>query len=102
MLSLLLPSSAIAQPICTITKFDEDSGMAQWHITQMLQDGDGMMWFATWNGLARYDGQDFFHFKSKPGDGCAMPTDRIRTIRLAADGHIACRTDYGWYLFNIN
>lgn len=100
MLSLLLPSSAIAQPICTITKFDEDSGMAQWHITQMLQDGDGMMWFATWNGLARYDGQDFFHFKSKPGDGCAMPTDRIRTIRLAADGHIACRTDYGWYLFN--
>lgn len=97
---LLFSWSAIAQPTCTITKFDEDSGMAQWHVTQMLQDGDGMMWFATWNGLDRYDGQEFYHFKSRSGDGCAMPTDRIRGIRLTEDGHIACRTDYGWYLFN--
>ena len=31
----------------------------QWHMTQMTQDRQGMIWFATWNGLCRYDGYDF-------------------------------------------
>ena len=99
-LSLLLSRTATAQPICTISKFNEDSGMAQWHVTRMLQDGDGMLWFSTWNGLDRFDGQEFFHFKSRPGDGCAMLTDRFRNIRLTPEGQIACKTDNGWYLFN--
>ena len=36
----------------------------QWHMTQMTKDRHGMIWFATWNGLCRYDGYDFVVFKN--------------------------------------
>ena len=51
------------------TFYNEDSGLTQWHVTQMLQDHNGMMWFSTWNGLNRFDGKEFIAFKSKAGDG---------------------------------
>ena len=56
-----LPTKAQSQ--CTITHFDEFNGMAQWYVTQIVQDHQGMMWFATWNGLNRYDGYEFQCFK---------------------------------------
>lgn len=89
-----------AQPVCHIARYTEDSGLAQWHVTQMLQDTDGMIWFSTWNGLDRFDGSTFTNFKSDAGDKCIMPTDRIRNIKLNADGEIVCKTDEGWYLFD--
>ena len=56
--------------------------MAQWYVTQIVQDKRGMMWFATWNGLNRYDGYEFVCFKSRVGDGIDMPSDRIRDLSL--------------------
>ena len=52
-----------------------------------------MMWFATWNGLNRYDGYEFVNFKSRAGDGIDMPSDRIRDIALAEDGNLRCKVD---------
>lgn len=66
----------------------------------MLQDELGFMWFATWNGLCRYDGYEFCTFKSQPGDGCHMPTDRFRDIALRPDGNIVCKVDNDFYLFD--
>ncbi len=82
------------------TFYDEDSGLSQWHVTQMLQDKNGMMWFATWNGLNRFDGTEFVVFKSKAGDGNRMPTDRFRDMILADNNDIYCRMDELWYRFS--
>lgn len=82
-----------AQPQCTVTHYDEFSGMAQWYVTRIVQDNQGMMWFATWNGLNRYDGYEFVNFKSRAGDGIDMPSDRIRDIALAEDGNLRCKVD---------
>ena len=82
-----------AQPQCTVTHYDEFSGMAQWYVTRIVQDNQGMMWFATWNGLNRYDGYEFVNFKSRAGDGIDMPSDRIRDLVLAADGNLRCKLD---------
>ena len=86
-------NSLSAQPQCTVTHYDEFSGMAQWYVTQIVQDQQGMMWFATWNGLNRYDGYEFVCFKSRVGDGIDMPSDRIRDIVLAKDGSLRCLVD---------
>lgn len=56
-------TSLNAQPQCTITHFDEFCGMAQWYVTQIVQDRQGIMWFATWNGLNRYDGYELSMFQ---------------------------------------
>ena len=82
-----------AQSQCTVTHYDEFNGMAQWYVTQILQDQQGMMWFSTWNGLNRYDGYEFVCFKSRVGDGIDMPSDRIMDIMLVKDGSLRCLVD---------
>ena len=81
-------------------QYDEEDGVPASHVTQLLQDGKGFMWFATWNGLCRYDGYEFHTFKPVAGDGCAMATDRIRDIGLLPDGKILCRVDDDHFLFD--
>ena len=91
---------AYCQPICNVTKYDEDTGMAQWRVTQMVQDKNGMIWFATWNGIDRFDGYDFVNFKPRAGDGSDMLSDRIRDLRMDSDGYIYCKTEKDWFLFD--
>lgn len=71
------------------------------HVTKILQDKSGMVWFATWNGLVRYDGNRQTTFKPKAGDGSGITNDRIRNIVLADDGNILCRFDEQVYVFDL-
>ena len=90
-----------SQPLCTVVKYDETDGVSSSHITQLLQDERGFMWFATWNGLCRYDGYEFQTFKPTVGDGCHMTTDRIRNIDLLPDERILCRVEDDYYMFSL-
>ena len=98
----LLAEAAVAQPLCQVVRYDEKDGVPSSHVVQLLQDDQGFMWFATWNGLCRYDGYEFQTFKPKAGDGCHMTTDRIRNIVLLPDEKILCWTDEGNYLFDLH
>ena len=98
---LLALSMWAGEPVCHVTHFDEFSGMAQRYVTQIVQDKQGMMWFATWNGLNRYDGYGFESFKSHVGDGIDMPSDRLRDLVVADDGHLLCRVEDRVFLFNL-
>lgn len=89
-----------SQGLSTVVSYDEEDGLPHGHVTQLLQDEQGLMWFATWNGLCRYDGYEFRTFKSQAGDGCRMVTDRFRDIALRPDGQILCRVDDDYYLFD--
>ncbi len=46
-----------AQPICNVTEYGENDGLAQWHVTQIVQDKQGKIRMSTWNGLNPIDGQ---------------------------------------------
>ena len=92
--------TSLAQPVCTIRNFDENSGISQWRVTQMLQDRDGMIWLSTWNGLDRFDGYEFTNFKSQAGDGSELPSDRIRDLRSFDGDSIFCQVDKSWFYFN--
>ena len=82
--------------------YDDMNGMTQWHVTKMLQDKQGFMWFSTWNGLNRFDGYDFVVFKSRPGDGNEITSDRIRNILLGEDGNIYCANGDDVWRFNLS
>ncbi len=98
----LLWQTVMAQPLCHVSRFDEADGVPSSHVTQLLQDDQGFMWFSTWNGLCRYDGYEFQTFKPQVGDGCHMSTDRIRNISLLPNQKILCTTDEGNYLFDLH
>ena len=93
--------SVWSQPLCKVVKYDEADGVSSSHITQLLQDEQGFMWFATWNGLCRFDGYEFQTFKPAVGDGCHMTTDRIRNIHLLSGGRILCRVDEDHFMFSL-
>ena len=91
-----------AQPQCHITRYDEETGMAQWYVTQIVQDREGMMWFSTWNGLNRFDGYEFQCFKSQVGDGLDIPSDRIQDLVLDDDGNLLCKIEERVLRFNVS
>lgn len=95
-----LPSPA--QPICRITHYDEFNGLSQRLVKQAVQDHSDMMWFATWNGLNRFDGYDFITIKPHVGDGTGIYSDRINDIKLMATGNLWCRVDYRCVIFDVN
>ena len=43
-----------------------EHGLSQDHVVGILQDHRGFMWFATGEGLNRYDGNSFVVYKNDP------------------------------------
>ena len=84
------------------TYYDDNKGLSQWHVTKILQDKSGYMWFSTWNGLNRFDGYEFAVFKTHPGDGCGINTDRIRNIVYGNDGSLYCYIDSQVWRFSLH
>ena len=93
-------ASVLSQPTCHVTRYNETDGVPSSRIAQLLQDRHGFMWFATWNGLCRYDGYEFQTFKPRVGDGSHMPSDRFRNITLLPTGNILCKVDEEYCLFD--
>ncbi len=94
-------SQAVRHHRYSKTHYDDHNGMSQWHITRIIQDKKGFMWFSTWNGLNRFDGYEFAVFKSQPGDGNNITSDRIRNMMLGEDGNIYCLINDHVWRFNL-
>lgn len=70
--------SAQAQMMkCTFTHYSSENGLSQDIIMDMLQDKRGIMWFATWDGINRFDGYEFQTFKARQGDLISLTNNRV-------------------------
>lgn len=85
-----------------VKRFDEHDGLSSRHVGSITEDENGFLWLATWNGLNRFDGYEFRKFDVKPGDGASLGSNRMREIVLWKKGKLACRTDAGIFLFDVN
>ncbi|HKQ08482.1 MAG TPA: two-component regulator propeller domain-containing protein [Blastocatellia bacterium] len=65
-------------------------GLPSDHVRAIAQDSEGVMWFATDGGLARYDGRRV----QKVSDD-ALPSERIRALSFDFDGRLWIGTDAG-------
>lgn len=52
----------------SLHQLDNRYGLSNSAVNCILQDSDGMLWVGTWDGLNRYDGQEFhvFNFRDLP------------------------------------
>jgi ligand-binding sensor domain-containing protein len=71
-----LPSKLI------FTKLGKKQGLASTAVFQSVQDKQGFIWFATENGLQRYDGHNFLTFRNKPGDSLSLPTEFFNKLYI--------------------
>jgi len=104
-LMILLPSgrmrAAAGEDERRVVHYDMRDGLSGVNVGGGVQDHNGLLWFATWNGLNCYDGYDFHRVHIMPGDRVTISTNRIRDIQLSDEGNILCRTDEDIYEYDL-
>lgn len=98
--TLLATRISAGETTVNIRHFSESDGLPQSVVTCVMQDSKGYIWLSSWNGLSRYDGYSFTHFKARQGDGCPLITNKILFIRETRDSNILCKSHEGYYVFN--
>ncbi len=61
----------------------------------VAQDDTGFLWFATENGLDRYDGISFRQFRHERGDPNSLASDFVRDLDFSEAGDLWIATDGG-------
>ncbi len=77
-----------------------EDGLSSSEINHILQDHHGFMWFATQEGLNRFDGYRFKEFSHNPGDPKSLSDNWIWTILEDSAGVIWVGTGNGLNRFN--
>lgn len=80
-----LAAGAAETPEYTFTSYNSDFGFVQKEVMKIMQDRNGQMWFATWDGLYRFDGFSFSNYKARPGDGIRLESNRLESISEDGD-----------------
>lgn len=79
----LLPLTAGAQPLRAIhTHISTKDGLCSNAISTLRQDGYGYIWIATWNGLSRYDGYEFYNYRMGSASGVKNLHNRLLDIAI--------------------
>jgi len=102
-LQVLSPAHAqwdtLALPFRALTIED---GLSQGMVNHILQDKYGFMWFATKDGLNRYDGYTFTVFRHDPEDSSTVRNNYIYTLLEDKQGRLWVGTAEGLDLFDRN
>ncbi|WP_458252954.1 EAL domain-containing protein [Paraglaciecola sp.] len=80
-----------------LTKAD---GLPQNTVIDIVEDKRGFMWFATANGLTRFDGYEFVSYQHNPNDIASLPHDFIRTLLIDPKGVLWVGTQNGLARYN--
>ncbi len=57
-----------------------EDGLSHNYVMSMIQDRKGYLWFGTSNGLDKYDGYQFTHYKFDPNDTTSLSKNIVITI----------------------
>jgi len=72
-----------------------NDGLSQGYVTAILQDRRGFMWFATRDGLNRYDGNTFVVYKHNPHDPNSLSSNFIQDLIEDDQGYLWTATNTG-------
>ena len=91
---------ASAQGIFEFTNIDTEQGISQVTIFDIEQDHDGFMWFATQDGLNRYDGYEFKVFRNIKNDPASLSDSFIYDLFVDSKNNLWVATRNGLNLYN--
>ena len=90
---------AAALSAINFTHFDVSEGLSNNTVMDIIQDGRGVMWFATHNGLSCYDGYDFTYYRHDPEDSTSISSNLLLCLEKDRDGNLWIGGDNGFSLF---
>ncbi len=77
-----------------------EDGLSQGMVSSIIQDRAGFMWFATKDGLNRYDGYSFRVFRHDPADSTTVRDNFIQAIHEDRTGLLWVGTNSGLDVFD--
>jgi ligand-binding sensor domain-containing protein/signal transduction histidine kinase len=77
------------------THLTTNDGLSQGYVVDILQDRRGFMWFATRDGLNRYDGYSFVVYKHDPNDPGSLSSNFIQDLLEDDHGYLWVATNDG-------
>lgn len=81
---LLTSTAANAQQLqAVLSHYSTTDGLCSNAVSDIKQDDYGYIWIATWNGLSRFDGYNFYNYATGPSSNIPLLHNRI--IQLAVD-----------------
>lgn len=96
----LVCSSAMPAHDLHFTRISIEAGLSQSTIFSVTQDRTGSMWFATYDGVNRYDGYEFTVYHHVPGDDESIADDITRTLCTDLAGRVWVGTESGLSLYD--
>jgi len=82
-------------PKITFTSLQIKDGLSSNTVNAILKDKMGLMWFATEDGLNKFDGSDFTVYRYNPNDPKGIPSNDIRTLYEDKMGNLWVGTSGG-------
>lgn len=79
---------------------DTKNGLCNNKVLDIKQDSLGFIWFATVDGLSRYDGYRFVNFKHNPKDSTTISDNYIQTLAVDANGILWVGTKNGLNIYD--
>lgn len=99
---LLAPPSAPTQENPFVfSHLKETDGLSDNIINCFLKDSRGILWIGTYNGFNRYDGSNFFAYKTRKGSN-SMLNEVVHSLCEDKKGNIWGATDNGVFCFEVS
>ena len=76
-------------------------GLSQNNVYSIAQDHDGFIWIATEDGLNRYDGNSFVHYRKNLADPSSIAHNTIRKVFVDNEGVLWVGTAKGLSKYNV-
>lgn len=88
LLVCFLPHLTTGQSIGRVSRYSIQNGLSFGVVNSIAQDDRGFLWFATGDGLNRFDGYSFKVFKHNPDDNSSLLGNYVKSIFKDRDGTI--------------
>ena len=82
-LALSVPQDARAQHLqASLSHYSTDDGLPSNTVASLRSDDYGYVWMATWNGVSRFDGYNFYNYKTGIASGIRGLHNRVDDITI--------------------
>ncbi|NMH26901.1 hybrid sensor histidine kinase/response regulator transcription factor [Flavobacterium silvaticum] len=79
----------------SVEQLDNTKGLSNSSVNCIFQDSQNLIWIGTWDGLNRYDGNNFKIFRSEQADGHSLSNQVVLKVGEDKNGRIWILTMHG-------
>ncbi|MET0085568.1 MAG: two-component regulator propeller domain-containing protein [Sedimenticola sp.] len=77
-----------SEPAIRFNRLTTENGLSNNNVTGLTRDDNGFMWFATFDGLNRWDGYNSKVYRSDPDDPSSLSGNQLRSVYKDRSGTI--------------